>query len=150
MLQTTMVVGWRRALVVTSGVLDRICAWYDVLATQSEFADDCAIALNIDAGEIVEQTAAATNNHQQAASAVVIFFVGLQVLGQMRDAVGQQCDLDFGRTRVVGATCVFRNRCILRGQICSSFCSHRVALSYFGFRTQPSRPVVPQGYVTQR
>ena len=43
----------------------------DLLAAQSELGDDGAVALNVDACEVVEQTTTATNKHQQAATAVV-------------------------------------------------------------------------------
>ena len=52
--------------------------------------------------KIFEQAAALADHHQQPAARAVIFFVGLQMLGQMVDAMRQQRDLHVRRTRVLG------------------------------------------------
>ena len=109
---------------------------YDLLAPQSEFGDDGAVALDIDAGEIIEQPAATTYEHQQASAAVVVLLVDLEVLGQVRDAIGQQRNLYFGRPSVAVAACMSRNGVSLGGQICS----HRGCSFVLGFRTQPTYP----------
>ncbi len=65
------------------------------LAAEAEFGDQLAVALDVDALDVVEHPATATDQHQQATTAVVIFLVHLEMLGQVRDSVGQQRNLDF-------------------------------------------------------
>ena len=57
--------------------------------------------------QIGQQIAAAANHLHQAAAAVVIMLVGLEVLGQVVDARGEQRDLDLRGTGVgsVGTVC---------------------------------------------
>src|SRR6188508_240216 len=52
-------------------------------ATQAELGDEVAIALDVDAAEVVEHATAATDEHQQAAAAVVILGMHLEVLGEV-------------------------------------------------------------------
>ncbi len=73
------------------------------LLTQTQLLDQRAVTVGILALQVVEQLAAAAHHAQQAAAAVVILRVGLEVTRQFDDTRGQQRDLDFGRTRVVGA-----------------------------------------------
>src|SRR5690606_15687933 len=81
-------------------------SWYRS-ATQAQFLDQCLVALGILAVQVVEQAAATVDHHQQATTAVVVLLVGLEVLGELGDAGGEQGDLDFGGTGVVGAALVF-------------------------------------------
>jgi len=50
---------------------------------------------------------AAVDHLQQAAAAVVVFLVGLEVLGQVRDACAEQSHLHFRRAGIVVAAFVF-------------------------------------------
>lgn len=109
---------------------------FDRLATQSELTDDRAVALNVDAREVIEHAAALTHEHQQASTAVVVLLVDLEMLGEVDDAVGHQRNLDLGRTSVAFGPSVFCDRVALRGQICS----HGGALSTLGYRTRPTIP----------
>ena len=67
------------------------------LLTQSEAADHLLIAGSILAGEVFQEAIASGDHHQQAAARRVVFFVGSEVLGQLRNSLGEQGDLDFGR-----------------------------------------------------
>ena len=58
------------------------------LAADTETFDDCAVALDVGLGQVLEQTTTLTDHQQQAAAAVVIVLVRLEVLGELIDAVG--------------------------------------------------------------
>ena len=66
-----------------------------------QLRDNGTITLDIFLGQVVEQAAALTNHLVHAKTAVVIVGVTLQVLGELKDALGKNGDLDFGRTGVV-------------------------------------------------
>src|SRR5690606_15594338 len=78
----------------------------DASATQAELFDQALVALVVLALEIVEQAATLVDQLQQATAAVVVLLVGLEVLGQLHDARGEQGDLDFRRAGIVGAALV--------------------------------------------
>lgn len=67
-----------------------------MLAAQAELGDDVAVALNIAVLHVVEHAATTTNEHQETTTAVVILLVHLEVIGEVIDTSGEQCDLDFG------------------------------------------------------
>ena len=70
------------------------------LLTKSELGDQVGVALLVLRFEIIEQAAALVDHHQQAAARMVVLRVGLEMLGQVADALGEDRDLDFGRTGV--------------------------------------------------
>lgn len=70
------------------------------LATNAETADQCAIPLDVAVLHVVEQPTPLANELHQSAPRVVITAVNLEVLGQVRDPVGQESDLHLGRARV--------------------------------------------------
>src|SRR5690606_34162520 len=71
-----------------------------LLAAQAELLDQGRIAGLVLALEIVKQTAALRNHGEQATSGVVILLVVLEVLGQVLDAFGKQCNLHLRRTGI--------------------------------------------------
>ncbi len=70
------------------------------LFSQSQLADDCAVTLNVNLLQVVEQISSVTDHLLKSAAAVEVLLVGLQVRGQIGDASGQNCDLHLGRTCV--------------------------------------------------
>jgi hypothetical protein len=58
------------------------------------------ITIDVFVLNIVQQAAASAHKHQQSPAGVVIFFVNLQMLSEGGNTMGQQADLDFGRTRI--------------------------------------------------
>ena len=84
------------------------------LLAQLELLGDRLVAADILALEIVQQATALADHHQQTTARAVIFFVGLQVLGQMVDAVREQRDLHVGRTSVLRV----RFECFDRLRLC--------------------------------
>src|SRR5688572_25544984 len=67
------------------------------LLTNAELVDDRAVALHVDLLEVIQQAAAAPDQLQKAAAGVVILRVRLEVLGQIADAVREECNLHFWR-----------------------------------------------------
>src|SRR5699024_1340390 len=73
------------------------------LSTQTEAFDERAVALDVGVAQVAEQAAALSDEEQQAAAAVVVVLVGLEVFGQVGDALGEQRDLDLRRAGVAFA-----------------------------------------------
>src|SRR5688500_9957452 len=67
------------------------------LAANAEALDQLAVARLVLALDIVEQAAALADHLQKAAAGVVVRLVGLEVLRQVGDALGQDRDLDVRR-----------------------------------------------------
>src|ERR1700693_1462709 len=74
--------------------------WRPSLLTNAQFVDDGAIPLEIGLLEVVEKAAAASYHFQESAPAVMIFRVGFEMLGQIRDAARQQCNLHLRRSSI--------------------------------------------------
>src|SRR5688572_15749037 len=70
------------------------------LLAQAEALDQRAIGLDVLALQVVEQAAAPAHHGEQAAAGMEILDVRLEVLGKHVDALGEERDLDLGRTRV--------------------------------------------------
>jgi len=75
------------------------------------------VAAQIHALQVFEQAATLADHHQQTAARAVILFVGLQMLGQMVDAMREQRDLHVRRTRVLGVRLKLFNSLCLRFHI---------------------------------
>ena len=78
----------------------------DPLLSQSELADDRAVTLDISLLQVVQKVSSVTDHLLKTAAAVEVLLVGLQVLGQVSDAVGKDRDLNLGRARVSLVGCV--------------------------------------------
>src|SRR6266487_210394 len=85
------------------------------LPAQAQLPDERAVALNVRAGQVLQQPAAAADQQQQAATAVVVMLVHLEVLGKVIDSPGQQRDLDFRRTGVTLTCRVLGDELLLHG-----------------------------------
>src|SRR5580693_8814079 len=70
------------------------------LLAQAQGAHDRAIAIEAGAPQVVEQATSLGDHPQKPPPRVVIFDVGLEVLGQVSDALGQERDLHFGRASI--------------------------------------------------
>jgi hypothetical protein len=80
---------------------------------QLQFLGDRLVASQIGMLQIVEQAAALADHDQQATARAVIFLVGLQMVGQMVDAMREQRDLHIRRTGVFGVQLKLFNRLCL-------------------------------------
>ena len=65
------------------------------LAAEAEALDELAVAGDVGAREVIEKAAALGDHDDEAAAGVVVLLVGLQVAGQIADALGKEGDLDF-------------------------------------------------------
>ena len=70
------------------------------LLADTEACDNGTIALDVCLDEVIEQTLSLTDHLQKAASGVVVVLVLLEMLGKVVDSLGENSDLDFGRTCV--------------------------------------------------
>ena len=70
------------------------------LLSQAELADDRAVTLDVVLLQVVQQISSVTDHLLKTAAAVEVLLVGLEVLGQVGDAAGQNCNLYLGRTGV--------------------------------------------------
>jgi len=71
-----------------------------VLLPEAEPLDQLVVPIPVLAAEVLQETAPAADELQQSAPRVVVLRVGLEMLGQVRDAVRQKGDLHLERTRV--------------------------------------------------
>src|SRR3954471_15515848 len=69
-------------------------------AAKAEAGDDRAVGLDVGLLQVVQESTALAHEQQQATTAVVVVLVLLEVVGEVRDAVAQQRDLDLGGTGV--------------------------------------------------
>ena len=67
-------------------------------AAQAETLDERTVTLDVDVSQVTQQAATTADQQQQATTGVVVVRVGLEVLGQILDAAGQQRDLHLGGT----------------------------------------------------
>ena len=78
----------------------RLASVGDCLLAELELLDERAIALEVARLQVVEQATTLTDHLEQAAPAVVVLLVGLEVLGERRDALGEERDLHLGGASV--------------------------------------------------
>src|SRR5512145_406708 len=88
------------------GVADR-ARWGSLLlktclpsTTQTEPLHDRAVTVDVFLLHVVQKATTLTHEEQQTTTAVVVVLVLLQVLGQVSDAVAEQCHLDLRRAGV--------------------------------------------------
>src|SRR4030095_10200046 len=72
----------------------------DELLPETEALDELVVALRALAPEVLQQPPPPPDHLQQSAPRMVVLGVGLEVLGQVRDAGRQERDLDLRRARV--------------------------------------------------
>src|SRR5699024_12611537 len=65
----------------------------------AETLDQRAVALDVDALQVLQEALALTDQQHQTTTGVVIVLVGLEVLGQVVDPMREERDLDLGRDR---------------------------------------------------
>ena len=83
------------------------------LAADAELLDDRLVAWLVLALHVIEQLAALRDHLEQAAPRMVVLGVGLEVLGEVGDALGEDRDLDLGRPRIPGLVGVIGNDSLL-------------------------------------
>ena len=70
------------------------------LFTKTEFLYDCTVALNVLLLEVTEKVSSVTDHLKHTAAAVMVLGVSLEVLGEVVDSLGENSDLNLGRTGV--------------------------------------------------
>ena len=78
------------------------------LTAQPEALDERVVPTSFLSFQVVQQPSALADHNQQAPAGVEILLVYLQVLSQVRNTLGQDRDLNFGRTGVAFMGRVFR------------------------------------------
>ena len=67
------------------------------------------VAVDVALLQVIKQAAPLTHHFEQAAARVIVLDVGLEVLSQFVDALGQQRDLDLGGAGVCSVRLVLIN-----------------------------------------
>ena len=70
------------------------------LLSDAELSDDSSVTLDVLLLQVSEHVAALTNHLQQATTGMVVVLVLLQMLGELLDALGQDCVLYCRRSGV--------------------------------------------------
>ncbi len=70
------------------------------LLAEFQVCDDLTIAVNVFLLEVIEQAATFSNKLEQPTTGVVVLFVGLEVLGEVGDALGNESDLNLRGARI--------------------------------------------------
>jgi len=83
------------------------------LLSQVQLFDDRAVTLDIGLLQVAQKVSSVTDHLQKAAAAVVVLVIGLQMLGEVVDSVGQKRDLNLGRTGVALVGSILLNNCLL-------------------------------------
>ena len=87
------------------------------LSTDTQPRDQRTVALDVGAGQVVEQSATTTNEQQQSAAAVVIVLVLFEVFGEVGDPVAQKSYLNLGAAGVAVSRGVLADDLLLGGSI---------------------------------
>ena len=83
------------------------------LLTDTQLLDGSSVSLDVLALEVSEEVSSLTYHLQQASSGVMILLVNLQMLGEVIDPLGEDSDLNLGRTGVgVVSSVSFDNSCL--------------------------------------
>src|SRR3954470_22188318 len=76
--------------------------WVTVLAPEPEALDDFLVLRGLRGLQVVEEFATLVHELHESATRGVVALVRAEVISESVDALGEQCDLDFRRTGVVG------------------------------------------------
>ena len=83
------------------------------LLSDVKLSYDRTVTLDVSLLEVVKKVSSVTYHLKKAATAVMVLVVGLEVLGQRVDAMGEDRDLYLGRTGVALVGGVLRNDSLL-------------------------------------
>ena len=76
------------------------------LLTNTEFFDDCTVALDVFSLQVIQHAATLTYEGSQSTLSTEVLTVSLQVLGEVVDTEGEQSDLALCRTGVLSVVAV--------------------------------------------
>ena len=100
-------------------------------AADSQPLDDFLIAGLVATLDVIEKPAAQADHLEQAAPRMVVLLVGLEVIGQSVDALGEERHLDLGRPGVALLGCVFPDYFLL------SLYAQRHRIPFLGVGSRP-------------
>ena len=80
-----------------------------MLSSQSQFLDYLVILVDITAFEIIQKLTTPRDHFKQATPRVIVLLMGLEMLGQLIDTLGEQRNLHLRRTRVRRVRLVIAN-----------------------------------------
>jgi len=87
------------------------------LPAQTKAPEHCLIALGALLVQVREQPPPLSDHAEQAVAALVVITRRAEILGQVLDALGEECDLDFGGTAVLVVAAVGRDDlALIRGR----------------------------------
>ena len=101
----------------------RVCHFFLIFSakslTDTKLFDDSTIALDVFSLQVIQHATTLTDEGRQCALCTEVLTVLLQVLGQVVDTEGEQCNLALGRTGVLGIFTVLGKKLsfFLRSQI---------------------------------
>src|SRR5690606_38249492 len=84
---------------------------------QAEPLDEAAVAVDVHLLQVAEESATLADEEQEPPAGVVVVLVGLEVLGEVLDALRQHRDLDLGGTGVALVRGVLGHDGLLRSSI---------------------------------
>ena len=100
-----------------------------LLLSETKLLNDSSVSLDVYLLEVVEEVSSVTYHLEEAATAVVVLVVALEVLGEVRNSVSKNCDLNLGRSGVTLVGSVLFNNCLLF--CCCHFRIHLSKIKYF-------------------
>ncbi len=78
----------------------------DVVAN-TELLDECAVLFDVALLDVLQEAATLTNELHQATTRMVVLCVGPEVLGEVADALAENCNLDLDGAGIVGVLAEF-------------------------------------------
>jgi len=83
------------------------------LAAQTQLFDQGLVSAGIDFLQVVQQGTALGHQFQKTTAGMVVLFVGLEVFGQIGDALGQDSHLNFCASGVAFCATMFNDQVVL-------------------------------------
>ena len=83
------------------------------LLSQAELLNDSTVTLDIGLLKVAKKVSSVTNHLLKASAAVMVLVIGLEMLSEVLDSVGQKRDLNLGRTGIALVSSVLLNNCQL-------------------------------------
>ena len=91
---------------ILTGAAAKATAPVWILLSESELFDDSAVTSDVLVLEILEKVTSLTYHLEQSATAVVVLLVDLEMLCEFIDSLGENSDLNLGRTCVAFVGCI--------------------------------------------
>jgi hypothetical protein len=73
---------------------------FKALFTKAELREDIGVFVQLVLLQVIEQLTTTARHLEQTTARMEVFAVGAEMLGQVIDPGGEECDLNFGRTGI--------------------------------------------------